>query len=64
MQANQISQQMNQEKLEQLKALTKVMIVSILWQGSGLMESTTETKQDTTNELKTDSQTNNYLDKK
>ena len=64
MSANQIIQQINQEKLEQLKALTKVMLVSLLWEGSGLMESTTETKQNTKKPSQTDSKINNYSDKK
>ncbi|NEO55155.1 MAG: hypothetical protein F6K54_19995 [Okeania sp. SIO3B5] len=50
MQTNNINQPMNKEKLEQLNALTKIMIVSFLWHGSGLMKSsqTTETEQNLT----------------
>ncbi len=48
MQANYINQPMSKEKLEQLEALTKIMIVSFLWQTSGLIEPPTKTKQDTT----------------
>lgn len=64
MQSNYISQPMNQEKLEQLKALTQLMLVSILWKGSGLIESTNEIKQDTKNQPQTDSKTDNYPDQK
>ncbi|MEB3339746.1 hypothetical protein [Okeania sp.] len=54
MQANSVNQPMSQEKLEQLKALTKIMIVSFLWESSGLMEVPTKTKQDTTKQSQTD----------
>ncbi|MDJ0552905.1 MAG: hypothetical protein QNJ68_00360 [Microcoleaceae cyanobacterium MO_207.B10] len=46
MKSNQISEKINQEKLEQLNALTKVMLVSLLWQGSGLMETKKSTQTD------------------
>ncbi|NEQ35164.1 MAG: hypothetical protein F6K40_02090 [Okeania sp. SIO3I5] len=58
MQANYINQPMNKEKLEQLEALTKIMIVSFLWQTSGLMEPSTKTKQDTIKQSQTDTKTN------
>jgi len=53
MQANYINQPMNKEKLEQLEALTKIMIVSFAWHTSGLMELPTKTKQNTTKESQT-----------
>ncbi len=58
MQANYINQPMSKEKLEQLEALTKVMIVSFLWQSSGLMELPTKNKQKTTKQSPTNPQTN------
>lgn len=54
MQANYTNQPMSQEKLDQLKALTKIMIVSFLWESSGLMEQPTNTKQDTKKQSQTD----------
>ncbi|NEP89618.1 MAG: hypothetical protein F6K18_23825 [Okeania sp. SIO2C2] len=56
MQANYINQPMNKEKLEQLNALTKIMIVSFLWHSSGLMKSSqpTKTEQNTTKPSQTD----------
>ena len=52
MQANNFNQPMNKEKLEQLNALTKIMILSFLWHGSGLMKSSqpTETEKNPTKE--------------
>ncbi|MDY7008355.1 MAG: hypothetical protein SWX82_31635 [Cyanobacteriota bacterium] len=56
MQANYINQPMNKEKLEQLNALTKIMIVSFLWHGSDLMKSSqpTKTEQNPTKLSQTD----------
>ncbi|NEN88555.1 MAG: hypothetical protein F6K48_06285 [Okeania sp. SIO3H1] len=55
---------MNKEKLEQLNALTKIMIVSFLWHGSGLMKSSqpTETEQNPTKQSQTDEK--NYPNQK
>ncbi len=39
MEANQEVKLMQEERLEELKALTKVMLVSMLWHGAGLLES-------------------------
>ncbi len=58
MQANYINQPMSQEKLEQLEALTKVMMLSFLWQSSGLMETSTKTKQNTKKQSPTNPETN------
>ncbi len=58
MQANYINQPMNKEKLEQLEALTKIMIVSFAWHTSGLMEPSTKTKQDTIKQSQTNTETN------
>ncbi|MEM1169163.1 MAG: hypothetical protein AAGJ08_08870 [Cyanobacteria bacterium P01_H01_bin.35] len=63
MQANYINQPMSKEKLEQLEALTKVMIVSFLWQSSGLMETPTKTKQNTIKQSQTNLETK-YPEKK
>jgi len=59
MYANYTNQPMNQEKLEQLEALTKVMFVSFLWNSSGLMESSKpqKTKQNTSNKSATNTNT-------
>lgn len=56
MQTNNINQPMNKEKLEQLNALTKIMIVSFLWHGSGLMKSSqaTETEKNPTKPSQTE----------
>lgn len=64
MEANYINQSMDKDKLEQLKALTRLMMVSILWHGAGLMEPKEETKQDATKEAITDSETDKYPDTK
>jgi len=39
MEVNQEVKLMQEDNLEELKALTKVMFVSILWRGAGLLES-------------------------
>ncbi len=39
MEANQEVKLMQEDRLEKLKALTKVMLVSMLWHGTGLLES-------------------------
>jgi hypothetical protein len=38
MEANQEVKLMQEDRLEKLKALTKVMLVSMLWHGAGLLE--------------------------
>ncbi|MGD1698644.1 hypothetical protein [Dapis sp. BLCC M229] len=58
MQANYINQPMSKEKLEQLEAFAKIMIVSFAWHTSGLMEPSTKTKQNTTKQSQTDTETN------
>ncbi|MGD1715113.1 hypothetical protein [Dapis sp. BLCC M172] len=63
MQANYINQPMSKEKLEQLEAFAKIMIVSFAWQTSGLMEATTKTKQNTTKPSPTNPETK-YPEKK
>ena len=39
MEANQEVKLMQEDPTEKLKALTKVMLVSMLWHGAGLLES-------------------------
>ena len=56
MQAHYVNQPMSREKLEQLNALTKIMIVSFLWESSGLMEVPNKTKQDNKKQSQTDKQ--------
>ncbi|MGD1803854.1 hypothetical protein ACP6PL_00200 [Dapis sp. BLCC M126] len=63
MQANYINQPMSNEKLEQLEAFAKMMIVSFVWQTSGLMEQPSKIKQDTTKQSQTNPETK-YSEKK
>ncbi len=39
MESNQQIQLMEQNNSEKLKALTKIMLVSLLWRGAGLLDS-------------------------
>lgn len=65
MEANRQVKVMQQDNSEKLKALAKIMLVSMLWRGAGLLDSDkgSETKEDTDREKEQNTDTENDASK-